>query len=115
MAGVFVRNGSGLASLSLCSAVNPWRRVVVGFVLFSVLAVHGGCRSVWRHSDATQAMFDRDIAACRYGIEPYEPGAYESAVSGGAGSRRGWKRCMAARGWSTTTGSRDSAPWARMK
>ena len=115
MADCSVRDAAGAAWSLISSAATPWRHGMVGLVLVGVLALQGGCRSVWRHSDATQAMFDRDMGACRYGIDPYEQGAYDSAVARGERARRGWKQCMVARGWSTTTEMRGSAPWARNK
>jgi hypothetical protein len=82
-----------------------------GFDITSLLGLARETRSECPIPDATQEMYDRDMAACRYGIEPFDSAAYSSAIADRQRSHRAWKACMVTRGWDTTVGNRSSPSW----
>jgi hypothetical protein len=71
-----------------------------------------GCRSVWVHPDATEAMYLNDSARCKYGISNE---ALERAIATPSGPlpqvRSDWKQCMGLLGWHTQVRRRSSPPW----
>ena len=77
-----------------------------------------GCRTVWKHPDASAEMYREDRVRCQFGMTPAElDRLYERYTEDPASqmprARRGWKQCMVARGWTTSVGSRARKPWSQ--
>jgi len=71
-----------------------------------------GCRSVWVHPDATEAMYLNDIARCKYGIPNDElQRAIATPSSPLPEYRSDWRQCMGLLGWHTQVRRRSSPKW----
>jgi hypothetical protein len=71
----------------------PW------VIILLLIAATAGCRTVWIHPEATQALFDAERAECLRAVE----------TARAAGVRApNWKRCMLDKGWTATTDFRSA-------
>ena len=88
------------------------------FLVLTVAVSMGtvGCRSVWRHEEATPEKWSADRARCQYGIDPEQIEEIKkdpSAPIPRPRSPREWKTCMTTLGWDSGYGFRFGRQWGR--
>ena len=81
-------------------------------LVVSLAFLFTGCRTVWVHPDASEAMYLNDIARCKYGVSNDELQRAAATPSSSLPEYRSdWKQCMGLLGWHTQVRRRSNALW----